>query len=331
VEPKEALFWEKLDEKTVRCTLCPHNCVIRDGSRGLCRGRENRGGKLVALTFAQTIALHNDPVEKKPLYHFYPGSYLLSLGPNACNFACKHCQNWEISQMDVPTSHIDPQRAVKTALGAKDCIGLSFTYTEPLVWFEYVLQTSILAREKGLKTTLVTNGYINPEPAAQILPYIDGINLDIKSMDDDFYRSVCRGTLGPVLEFAKLAKKHSHLEITNLVIPTLNDRPDQIERLVNWVFENLGEDTPLHFTRYFPHYKMGIEPTPVSTLTSAYQIAKRRMRFVYVGNVLDSTLNSTYCPRCGSELVSRSGYYVKVTGLSDSKCARCGEQIPIVV
>lgn len=328
---REAMFYEKLDGKGVRCTLCPHGCRLADGQAGLCRGRENHGGVLVAVTFAETISLSNDPVEKKPLYHFYPGGYLLSMGPNACNLSCQHCQNWEISQARVPTSHIPPEAAVEYARSARHCVGLSFTYSEPLMWFEYVLETSRLARREGLKTTLVTNGFINQKPAAELLPFIDGINLDIKSMDDEFYRDVCGARLQPVLDFAVQARKASHLEVTNLVIPGLNDKPEQIQALIDWVFDNLGDETPLHFSRYFPRYKMSRPATPVDTLSKAYKLAKTKLKFVYVGNVLDAKLNSTYCPKCSNLLIDRSGYSIRISGLSGRKCANCGESIPILI
>ncbi len=329
-QPKEAMFYEKLDGAKVRCKLCPHLCVIADGNAGICRGRDNRGGTLYASTFAETISLTNDPVEKKPLYHFYPGGYLLSIGPNACNLRCQHCQNWEISQARVRTSHLTPERAVELAQSARNCIGLSFTYTEPLMWFEYVLVTSRLARSMGAKTTLVTNGFINPEPAAELLPFIDAINLDIKSMDDDFYRNVSGARLQPVLDFALQARKTSHLEITNLVIPGLNDQPGQIKKLVDWVCDNLGPETALHFSRYFPRYKMTRPQTPIETLVEAHNIAREKLKFVYVGNIVEDDLHSTYCPSCGSLLVKRTGYHTSITGLSGSRCKKCDESIPIV-
>jgi len=329
-QPKEAMFYERLDGGRVRCNLCPHYCQIADGKVGICRGRENRGGTLYASTYSETIALNNDPIEKKPLYHFYPGSYLLSIGPNACNFSCQFCQNWEISQTRVPTSRLTPQAAVEFAKSSRRCIGLSFTYTEPLMWFEYLLETSKLARDYGLKTTLVTNGFINPEPMAMLLPLIDAINLDIKSMDDEFYRKVCGARLQPVLDFARQVKDAVALEITNLLISGLNDSPEQIRKLVDWVCENLGPGTPLHFSRYFPRYKMARPPTPMRTLVEAYDMARQKLKFVYVGNIIDDNLNCTYCPSCGNLLVDRVGYTVKVVGLSDGKCKRCGEAIPII-
>ena len=329
-QSKEAMFYEKLEGGRVRCQLCPHYCQIAVGKSGICRGRENKDGTLNASTFAETISLTNDPVEKKPLYHFYPGRFLLSMGPNACNLSCEHCQNWEISQARAATSHVTPERAVELAENTRDCIGLSFTYTEPLMWFEFVLETSRLARSKGVKTTLVTNGFINSEPAAELLPFIDAINLDIKSMDDDFYRSICGARLQPVLDFATQAAKTSHLEITNLVIPGLNDEPGQIQRLADWICDNLGDETALHFSRYFPRYKMRRPETPIETLVAAHKIAREKLKFVYVGNVIDDELHNTYCPSCGNLLVRRTGYRIGITGLSDGKCTKCGESIPIV-
>jgi len=198
------------------------------------------------------------------------------------------------------------------------------------MWFEYVLETSRLAMSRGVKTTLVTNGFINPAPAAELLPFIDAINLDIKSMDDEFYRKVCGARLQPVLDFAKQASEIAHVEITNLVIPGLNDESDQIQKLVNWVHDSLGPETALHFSRYFPRYKMTRAATPIQTLLAAHKIAREKLRFVYVGNVMEDDLHNTYCPSCGQLLVKRTGYRVEMAGLSGGKCKKCGESIPIV-
>ncbi|MBN1593584.1 MAG: AmmeMemoRadiSam system radical SAM enzyme [Candidatus Coatesbacteria bacterium] len=324
------MFYETLDDKKVRCNLCPQLCTLGPGQNGICRGRMNKDGKLVALTYAETISLSNDPVEKKPLYHFYPGKYLLSMGPNACNLKCQHCQNWEVSQTKVRTSRISPEQAVEFAQSTRNCVGLSFTYTEPLMWYEYVLETAKIARSKGVKITLVTNGFINPTPAEKLLPLVDAINLDIKSMDDDFYRKVCGAKLQPVLDFAKQAKPMTMLEITNLLIPGHNDRSDQVQMLVDWVHDNLGPNTPLHFSRYFPRYKMTSPATPIETLLKARKMATEKLKFVYVGNVMNDNLHNTYCPNCGELLVERSGYSVRIAKLKSEKCGNCGEQIPIV-
>jgi pyruvate formate lyase activating enzyme len=325
---KEALYYEKVNEK-VRCLLCPRECVIADQKRGFCRGRKNVGGKLYALTYQECCSTALDPIEKKPLYHFYPGSLILSVAPNGCNLACVYCQNWEISQQDVPTQRITSQEMVELAL-ARGSVGIAYTYTEPLIWYEYLLETSELAREKGLVNVLVTNGFINEEPLRRLLPYVDAMNIDIKSMDDSFYKDYCKGQLEPVLRTARIAKETCHIELTNLVIPTLNDSEDNFSRLAEWVV-GLGSETPLHFSRYFPHYKLKIPPTPIHTLERAREIARTAgVKYVYIGNILDPTANTTYCPNCQQAVIIRDGYKLAGFHLKDGKCKYCGERVNIV-
>ncbi len=326
---KEALYYEKIDNK-IKCLLCPKECVIAEGKRGFCRGRKNVNGKLIALTYEECVSIAVDPVEKKPLYHFHPGSLILSCAPNGCNFACLNCQNWTISQEETATQHITSQEMVELAL-KKDSFGIAYTYTEPLIWYEYLLETAKLAKEKGLANVLVTNGYINPEPFEELLPFIDAMNIDVKSLKESFYREYCKATLAPVLKTAERARKSCHVEITNLIIPTLNDSEEDFKKLINWIADKLGDDTPLHFSRYFPAHKLNIPPTPVTTLEKAKKIAQKRLKYVYIGNIPDPSANTTYCPKCKKALIVRNGYSVSGMHLKGKSCQYCEEEINIVI
>ena len=325
----EGKWWEPLEDGKVRCLLCPRRCVIAPGKRGVCRVRGNVDGKLICLGYGEVVSLANDPMEKKPLYHFYPGSYIISVACNGCNLKCAHCQNYQISQMECPTRYLSPEELVEVA-ERYDSSGVCFTYTEPLVWFEYVMDVAKLARPKGLSIVLVTNGQINPEPLAELLPHVDAMNVDLKSIDDDFYRDVCGGgSLEATLNCIREAYSAGvHVEVTNLIIPGLNDDPGQIERLVEFLV-GVSPDIPLHFTRFFPHYRMvDRPPTPLSTLLRARAIAESMgVKYVYVGNVGDERLNSTYCPKCKRLLVRRSGFFEVVSYLEGNRCPSCGEVI----
>jgi len=326
---KEAAFHEKLDDGRAHCRLCPHECRIKEGGYGVCHTRRVEGGTLYAINYAEVASMAYDPVEKKPLYHFYPGSTIFSMGGNGCNLGCLFCQNWEISQEVVPTRHLEPEKAVELA-GQRKSIGISYTYSEPMMWFEYVLDCAKLARERGLKNVLVTNGYINPDPLDLLIPWIDALNIDVKSMKEEFYKKLCQGTLSPVLRTAEVTSKNCLVEITNLVIPTHNDSDEDFHQLVDWIAEKLGPDTPLHFSRYFPHYKMRIQATELQTLTRAQKIAEDKLRYVYVGNILDKKSNSTYCPHCGHVLVGRDGYHTFQLGVKGGKCEQCGQPVKMV-
>lgn len=283
--PKEALFYEALPDGKVHCLLCPQSCRIDDGKVGFCRVRKNIKGKLYSLIYGQITSLALDPIEKKPLYHFHPGKYILSIGTKGCNLACPFCQNWTISQDDsVATESITSQELIKKAKELNS-FGIAYTYNEPFIWYEFVLDTAMLAKKEGLENVLVTNGFVNLEPLEKILPLIDAMNIDLKSIEDDFYRKVCRGRLNPVLETIKRAHKSCHIELTNLIIPTLNDSEDNFRRLVDWIYDNLGGEVPLHFSRYFPCYKCDIPSTDINTLKLAEKIAKKKLKYVYLGNV----------------------------------------------
>jgi len=330
------MFYEKLDDNKVRCSLCSRRCTIAPGKRGFCRVRENRDGTLYTLNYSTVSSEAVDPIEKKPLFHFYPGSLSYSLGTIGCNFRCKHCQNWTISQIGVDEAHaieITPEKAIARALesGSRS---IAWTYNEPTIWYEYTYDCAKLAKEAGLATVYVTNGYITPEALRGISPYLDAFRVDIKAFSDGFYKEVCSARLAPVLESAVLAKELGmHVEVINLVIPTLNDSPDEIRELSKWVHDNLGPDTPLHFTRFQPHYRMqDLPPTPVATLETAHEIATGEgMRFVYLGNVFGHEYENTFCPNCGELLVKRGLFEVGMYGITEENaCPRCSEVIPIV-
>lgn len=282
---KEASYYQGLEDDRVKCELCPNECLIGEGKRGSCGVRENREGKLYTLIYGEATSVALDPIEKKPLYHFYPGNYILSLGTRGCNFHCPFCQNYSISQgYTHPTQKITPEEAVDRAKELNS-FGIAYTYNEPFIWYEFVFDTAKLAKKAGLKNVLVTNGYVKREPLEKILPFIDAMNIDIKSIEEEFYRKVCKGKLTPVLSVAKRANGVCHIEITNLIIPTLNDSEENFTKLVDWIVTNLGREVPLHFSRYFPHYQMNIPPTPLSTLKRAEAVALKRLKYVYLGNV----------------------------------------------
>jgi len=330
----EARYWESVENNRVHCLLCPRGCVIPPGRNGFCRGRFNLDGRLIARSYASVTSTAMDPIEKKPLYHFHPGRDILSLGNYGCSLACAFCQNWRISQSDsVPCRDLPPESAVLLA-ERESSKGIAYTYAEPMVWLEYVADTAGMAKAKGLVNVLVTNGYVMPEPLDELLSLVDAMNIDVKSMDDGFYAEYCKGRLEPVLRTAETAAARGcHVEVTNLIIPTLNDTDDHFERLALWVAEKLGPRTPVHFSRYHPCHLMDLPATPVETVRRARDIARRHLDFVYVGNVAErGGENDTICPSCGARAVRRSGYSVDTSGLTgDGRCANCGADLGMVV
>ena len=332
---KEAKFWERDGDK-IRCLLCPHRCLIPEGKRGVCRVRENRGGKLYTLIYGSASSVAVDPIEKKPLYHFYPGSYALSFGTAGCNLSCKHCQNYTISMVDPEDIYLRELEVDEPARLAKQyrCKGISWTYNEPTIWHEFALDASKIAKKDGLYVTYVSNGFINEDPFREIGRYLDGINIDVKSFRDDFYRKISGGRLEPVLNTCVLSKELGiHLEVTYLIIPTKNDSMKEIGEFCEWVIDKLGEDTPVHFTRFYPHYKMlDLSPTPFETLMKAFDLAKEKgLKFVYLGNVPHGDYENTYCPSCGNLLIERYGFNANIKGLEKDRCKKCGEKINIVM
>ncbi len=330
---------KKLDGNKIRCDLCPRHCVIPPGRRGFCKTRENRDGKLYTLIYGSLTALAVDPIEKKPLYNFWPGALAFSISTVGCSFACKFCQNWSISQVTIEEARgrieeYSPEEIV--ALAKKyDCETIAYTYNEPIIWFEFVYDTAKLAHKEGVKNILVTNGYITLEALEELVPYIDAANIDIKAFSDKFYKELCSvPSFKPVLEATKYMKeKGVHVECTNLIIPGYNDNFDEIRQLARWVFEELGPDTPLHFSRFYPHYKMiYVSPTPISTLVKAREIAMKEigLHYVYIGNVPGHEGEYTYCPECGYPVVKRLGFDITEWNLTeDMKCKKCGTKIAI--
>lgn len=299
--------------------------------------RENVDGKLYSLNYAAASSVAVDPIEKKPLFHFYPGSTVLSLGSVGCNFRCKHCQNWNISQTaleDISLREILPEDAVKLAKDY-DCKSIAWTYNEPTMWLEYTIDSAKLAKKENLKTVYVTNGYMTEESLEQIGPYLDAANIDLKGMSEQFYKELCDARMQPVLDNIKrMHDKKIHIEITNLMIPGYNDSQENITDLVNFMVDEIGVEVPLHFTRFFPYYELkNVPPTPVADLEKAYEIAKDAgMKYVYMGNVPSANGENTYCYSCGELLVERDGYQIMADSLKENKeCPKCGANIDIVV
>lgn len=334
---QEALFYEKLNNQRTQCHLCPHNCVIAPDKAGICGVRKNIKGELYSLIYNLISSVNIDPVEKKPLYHFYPGSNILSIGTLGCNFHCGFCQNWSISQTSQETDFenyrkLTSSQIVELALKYKPQgnIGIAYTYNEPFIWYEYVLETAQKTKEAGLVNVLVTNGFASEAPLKELLPLIDAMNIDVKSINPDFYRKFCKGTLEPVLRTVEIAHKFCLVEITNLIIPTLNDSLEDFEKLTNWI-ASLDPNIPLHFSSYSPCYKFDIPPTPLATLKQAYAIAKKKLNYVYLGNILDNTQNNTYCSNCNKAVIQRDGFIVSKLDLtSENKCFKCGTNIKVV-
>jgi len=326
---KEALFW-KVEGEKVRCELCPHYCLIPNGSVGRCRVRRNEGGVLYSLNYGKVASVALDPVEKKPLYHFHPGQPILSLGTIGCNFACKFCQNWELAEGKAPVDDIRSSDVPALAKRARS-FGVAYTYNEPFIWYEFVLETARLCHALGLKNVLVTNGFVNAEPLDELLPFIDALNIDIKGMRQEFHDELTGGKIEPVLETCRRANSKAHVEITNLVIPGYNDSAEDFEELGAWVAANLGKDTPMHVSAYFPRHHLNAPPTPLSTLQAAKKALNKHLNYVYIGNAPSAEGSDTYCPNCGNVLVERVGYHARVVGLTDTRCAKCQTPIHIIV
>ena len=316
----------------VQCELCPKACVIQPGQSGECRVRINIDGVLRTVVYAYPCSIHADPVEKKPLFHFLPGTRILSIATVGCNLHCKNCQNWEISQANPEQSQAyfyPPDKLVAAAV-EYGFPSIAYTYTDPVVYYEYTYDTAKLARAQNIRTVLVTAAYISKEPWRRLLEFVDAANIDLKGITDDFYRRVCSGTLKPVQQALVLAKAAGIMvEVTNLIIPTLNDKPEHIRQLVQWVRRNLGSETPVHFSRFSPRYKMRhLPPTSARTLELAREIAMSEgMQYIYIGNIQSKEGQNTYCPACKKLLIERIGYAVLQNRLAEGCCPDCGTQI----
>lgn len=327
----EAQYYEKLSDGRVKCRLCPQKCFIKPGKEGICRVRFNDRGTLYTLNYAEVASLALDPVEKKPLYHFYPGRQILSAGTWGCNLSCGFCQNYSLAHQKVPTREIMPETLAQIAQQAREdgSIGVAFTYNEPSIWFEYILKTASALKDQGQKTVLVTNGYIEKEPLAQLLPFIDAANIDVKAFTESFYRRNCRGRLKEVRENVEYMAGKIHLEITNLIIPGENDQEEETQALALWLAA-LDPDIPLHLSRYHPAYKMVQPATEASTMLRAGEICKKHLHFVYLGN-LPGVNNDTHCHNCGQVLVARKAYAVKTEGIIKGKCVYCGAATDYII
>jgi pyruvate formate lyase activating enzyme len=330
---KEAMLYEKMKDKQVRCRLCAHRCTIGDGHLGLCQVRENRGGTLYTLVYGRTISQAVDHIEKKPLFHFHPGSLSYSIATPGCNFRCAWCQNWEISQMP-REQHLlggypaTPEQIVAEARRS-GCHSIAYTYTEPTIFFEYAHDTARLATEAGLANVFVTNGYMTPEMLDTARPWLDAVNIDLKAFRDETYRRHIGARLQPVLDTLKKIKTLGiWLEVTTLIIPGLNDDPAELEELAGFIKQKLGADTPWHISRFFPHFRMNdVPPTPESTLHRAADIGRAAgLRYIYLGNVAEET--DTVCPGCGKVLMRRLGFNIAENAIrQDGQCPGCGETI----
>lgn len=326
---KEAKYYQAEDGR-VRCFLCPHRCLIAPGKTGRCLGRKNINGKLFAINYGEVVSMAVDPMEKKPLYHFYPGSEVFSVASYGCNLRCPFCQNWEISQEVAPSRFVRPEELVSLV---KDtgCKFIAWTYSEPVVWFEYILDAGRLMREAGIKNVLVTNGMINSEPLEELLPLVDAMNIDLKSFRVGFYREYIKGNFEAVLHTIRTARKRCLVELTTLLIPGKNDSETEIAELTDFV-ASLGRDTVLHFSRFFPRYWAEEQPTPMETLIRAAEIARQKLHYVYLGNVVTGErFRDTFCPDCGTKLIDRSDYRGRVVGVKDRKCQGCGRVVDIVL
>ncbi|HXX55566.1 MAG TPA: AmmeMemoRadiSam system radical SAM enzyme [Methanoregula sp.] len=331
----EARQYARLGNNTVKCSLCNHRCVIKDGGHGICGIRWNEGGVLDARTYGKIAAEAVDPIEKKPLFHYLPGTLSYSLGGIGCNFHCEHCQNWHISRADLegaPLRPLSPEEGAGRAV-ATGSSSISWTYNEPSIWHEYPLDMGTLARARGLGTIYVTNGYITEEALREIAPMLCAYRVDLKAFSDDFYKKICGARLQPVLDSAVVARELGmHIETVTLVIPGLNDGMDEMDQLIRWVIEHLGIDTPMHFSAFHPDYKMNDRgPTPLGTLEKIYHRAKELgLRYPYLGNIRSNRYENTFCPYCGATLIERSGYDTRILMLDGTQCGKCGERIEIV-
>jgi pyruvate formate lyase activating enzyme len=329
----EALYYKKHSDREIECLLCPRYCKLGDKERGYCGVRENMGGTYYTLVYGKACYINVDPIEKKPFFHFLPRTNAFSIATAGCNVNCKFCQNWEISQVrpeQVEHYDIPPSKVVDLAK-KYGCPSIAYTYTEPIIFYEYMYDTSKEARLKGIKNTVVTGGHTNPEPLEELTKVVDAIKIDLKAFTQDFYTSYVRGELQPVLDAIKIVHKSNvWLEIVYLVIPTLNDSPNEIQNLCRWIMNEIGPDVPLHFSRFFPMYLMKNLPhTPLSTLEKAYKIALAEgLHYVYLGNIPNHRAESTYCPKCKNKVIQRIGYQIGKIELKEGKCKFCSNPIP---
>jgi len=329
----EARYYKKLPDREIECRLCPRFCKLGDKERGYCGVRENMGGTYYTLVYGKACTVQVDPIEKKPLFHFLPKTAALSLATAGCNVNCKFCQNWEISQVrPEQITHIDfPPKEVVKAAEENNSPSIAYTYSEPTIFFEYMYDTSLEARKKGIKNVVITGAHINSEPFHDLLKVVDGVKIDLKAFNQDFYTKYVRGELQPALDaIIAAAQSQVWLEIVYLVIPTLNDKVSEIRRMCRWLKKEIGSDVPLHFSRFYPSYLLkNLPPTPVSTLEKLRNSAlEEGLNYVYIGNIPTHEGEHTYCPNCGKIIIKRMGYLIEKINIEKGRCAFCGHEIP---
>lgn len=332
---KETMYFEKLEDGKIRCRICFKNCVVPPGGTGFCHNRINKAQSLYNIVYGRPSAVQFDPVEKEPLHHFLPGTSILCIGTAGCNFRCKFCHNWQLSQQSIDEigyyQELEPADVVQKALERWKTPSISFTYNEPTVFYEYVYDIARLARENELKVVIHSNASMNPDPLKQLIPYVDAFTIDLKAFRQDFYRDVSQGELEHVLgTLEKIKAEGVWLELVNLVIPDLNDDLEDIKKMSHWICEHLGPETPLHFSRFFPAYRLtDLAPTPVETLEQAHATALQEgLLFVSLGNVPGHKYNSTFCPDCGEIVIERVHFTVHSVKMEDGRCASCGAAMP---
>jgi len=329
---REAKYYEKLPEKKVTCKLCPHECRVADLERGTCGVRENRGGTYYTLVYGNPCSAGIDPIEKKPLFHYYPATTAFSVATAGCNFVCRFCQNWEISQKrpeQVKSAELFPQDLIRLAK-ARRCKTVAHTYSEPVVFFEYMLACAVEGKKEGIPNVMISNGYINEKPMRELCKHLGAVKIDLKAFTEKFYKEQCAGKLKPVLDTLLVLKDEGiWFEIVDLIIPTLNDGKQEIETMTKWIVKELGPDVPVHFSRYYPTFMLkNIPPTPPATLHRCRKIAMDNgVKFAYIGNLLSDAEN-TYCPKCHKLLIERMRYATTTTGMNGSHCKYCNEKIP---
>ncbi len=328
-------YQNSLDNEKTQCTICPHNCILADGQRGFCFIRKNVNGEIKLTAYGLNTGMAIDPIEKKPLYHFYPGSKVLSFGTTGCNLSCDFCQNWQISRSKIDPEFLKPASPEEIAELAIEngCKSVAFTYNEPIVFFEYAIDTAIECKKRDIKTVAVTAGYINPEPRKEFFKHMDAVNIDLKSFNKNFYKKYCKVELEPVLDTIKYVKNETDcwMELTTLLIEGENDSAEEIEKECDWIKENVGVDTPLHLSAFHPSYKFSDrKPTSFAALQKAYEIATRKgLNYVYTGNIIDTESSSTFCHNCKKNIIQRTGYLIDSYNLKESGgCYFCGAKCP---
>ena len=330
---RDARYFKKLKDQKIQCELCPKTCIVAPKRRGYCNVRENQNGDYKTLVYGRLTAINNDPIEKKPLFHFLPGSTALSVSTSGCNVKCKFCQNWNLSQSkpeNLNFSYLSPEQLVATAK-QYSIPTIAYTYNEPTIFTEYIVDTATVGKENGIRNVNISNGYINKTPLRDLCRVLDAIKIDFKAFSEDFYRDIVAGSLNPVLDtMVEIKSQGIWLEMVNLIIPTLNDNRSELEQMCKWITANLGTDVPLHFTRFHPQYLLkNLPPTPAKTLDTAYKIAKDAgINFVYVGNIPGHIHENTECPNCGAKLIVRKGYHIVKNRLKNGKCTDCTTTIP---